>query len=144
MALTSVLTLVPPPGVDSSISSARTVSAPLSASASGSCCSAISRPSPRRQVSTPSSASAVWSGAHSPFTIRSASPFIDATDPLCASNTTTPTGQVSTTASRSARARRSARCVRALAIAAPAWDAKRTSSSSSPSVNAASSSLPIR
>ena len=55
--------------------------------------------------------------------------------PLPASNTTTPTGEVSIRASRSPRARCSARWVRALATAVAACEANSTSTSSSSSVN---------
>ena len=61
VALTSVVTLRPS-AVVSTISSARTVSARLSALASGSRSRAISRPSAKRQVRIPSRSSALWPG----------------------------------------------------------------------------------
>ena len=108
VALMSVVTLRPS-GTESTTSSARTVSARSSARASGSRSSAISRPSARRQVMTPSSCSADWPGPHRSCTMRAASRLSETRAPVRASNTTTPTGEVSISASRSARARRSAR-----------------------------------
>ena len=84
-----------------------------------------SRPSARRQDRTSSSCSGERPGRHSPPTIRFASRLSETGWPVRASKTTTPTGEVSTRASRSARARCSARCRRALAIAAPACDANQ-------------------
>ena len=108
VALTSVVTLRPS-GVVSTISSARTVSALRSALASGSRSRAISRPSAKRQVMTSSSCSADWPGAHRLSTIRLATRLSETGRPVPTSNTTTPTGEVSISASRSARARCSAR-----------------------------------
>ena len=108
VALTSVVTLRPS-GVASTISSARTVSALLSALASGSRSRAISRPSAKRQVRIPSRSSADWPGLHRLSTMRLASRLIETARPVRTSNTTTPTGEVSISASRSARARCSAR-----------------------------------
>ena len=101
VALMSVVTLRPS-APESAISSARTVSAPLSARASGSRASAISRPSARRQVIVSSSCSADWPGRHRPSTMRRASRLSETRSPVCASNTTTPTGEVSIRASRPA------------------------------------------
>ena len=64
--------------------------------------------------------------------------------PVRASKTTTPTGDVSTRASRSARARCSRRYVRALAMAVAACDARSTSTSSSSSVNSCPPALSAR
>ena len=64
--------------------------------------------------------------------------------PVWASKTTTPTGDVSTRASRSARARCSSRWVRALAIAVAACDANSTRTSSSSSVNGCPASFSPR
>ena len=108
VTLTSVVTL-PPSGTDSSTSSARAVSALLSAWASGNSLSASSRPSAKRHVSAPSNCSTEPSGASSPLTIRLASRLIFNRLPVAASRMTTPTGVVSTSASRSAWARCSAR-----------------------------------
>ena len=108
VALMSVVTLGPS-GTESTISSARTVSALSNDCASGSRSSAISRPSARRQVMTLSSCSADWPGAHRLLTMRLASRLSETGSPLRTSNTTTPTGEVSTSASRSERARCSAR-----------------------------------
>ena len=55
-----------------------------------------------------------------PSTIRFVSRLKETARPVRASKTTTPTGEVSTRASRSARALCSAPCVRALAIAVAA------------------------
>ena len=76
--------------------------------------------------------------------MRRASRLNDTARPLFASSTSTPTGEVSTSASRSARARRSARWVRALAMADAAWEANSVSTSSSSPVNAAPSALSAR
>ena len=134
VALTSVVTRRPS-GTWMTISSARTVSAVLSARASGTSARAISRPSARRTVSTSSSCSGERPGVRRPPTIRVASRLSETGVPVFASKTRTPTGEVSTRASRSARARCSARCVRALAIAVAACDANSTSTSSSSGVN---------
>ena len=134
VALTSVVTRRPS-GTDSVISSARTVSALLICCAIGNSARGTSRPSPRRQVTTPSSSSSAFSGMRSGSTIRRASRLNDTSLPLPPSKTTTPTGQVSTRASRSALARRSAWCVRALAMAVAACDANSTRTSSSAPVN---------
>ena len=71
----------------------------------------------------------------SPARMRRASRLKVSGAPEAASSTTTPTGQVSTSASRFARARRSARCARALTMAAAACCANSTSVSSSAPVN---------
>ena len=108
VALTSVV-MLRPSGVMSTISSARTVSALLSALASGSRSRAISRPSAKRQVRIPRRSSADWPGLHRLLTMRRASRLSETGRPVPTSNTTTPTGEVSISASRSARARCSAR-----------------------------------
>ena len=115
VAFISVVTLRPS-GTESTISSARIVSALPSTCANGIWSSAISRPSAKRQVITCSSSIAGRPAVRSPSTMRRASRLSDTGWPVRASNTATPTGEVSTRASRSARARRSARWVRALAI----------------------------
>ncbi len=76
--------------------------------------------------------------------MRRVSRLNDTGRPLSASKTATPTGDVSTRASRSARARRSARCARALAIAAAACDANSVRTSSSSSVNSPPSAFSAR
>ena len=132
--LTSVRTPWPS-GSDSTISSARTLSPLLSCRAIGISASDTSRPSARRHVTTPSSSSMGPSELRRPSTIRRASRLIETGCPVRASKTTTPTGEVSTRASRPARARRSSRWARALAIALAAWEANSTKTSSSPEVN---------
>ena len=82
------------------ISSARTVSPVLSASARGNSRSEISRPSARRKVSTSRSCSAVWPGFVRPSTILLPSLLRDTGTPVPALNTTTPTGVVSISVSR--------------------------------------------
>ena len=134
VALTSSVTLRPS-GTESTTSSARTVAASLMTCFIGSSARAISRPSENRHVSASSSSSGGRPGALSPSTSRLASRFNDAGLPVPASNTTTPTGEVSTRASRSARARRSSRCARALAMAFAACEANSTRTSSSSAVN---------
>ena len=128
VALTSMRTLRPS-GTESSTSAARRRSARLSSS------SVTSRPSARREVSTSRKRSSDPSGASSPARMRFASRLTVSGLPLRASSTTTPTGEVSTSASKSARARRSSRCARALAMVTAAWAASSTSTSSSSSVN---------
>ena len=96
--LISVRTLRPS-GTDSSTSSARIGAASSSRPASGSSPSPTSRPSGKRHVTTSSNCSGGESGVRISSTMRRASRFTDATRPLPASNTTTPTGEVSTSAS---------------------------------------------
>ena len=108
VALTRVVTLRPS-GTESTISSARLVSALLSSRDRGNWSRAISRPSAKRQVMTRDSCSIGSPGVRRVSTMRLASRLSEAIRPLCASNTATPTGEVSTSASRSARARRSSR-----------------------------------
>ena len=134
VALISVLTLRPS-GTESATSSARTVSPVPRYCAMGNSASELSRPSARLKVITSRSCSGGSPAVRSPSTIRRASRLNDTGRPLFASNTTTPTGEVSTRASRSARARRSLRKARALATADAAWDANSASTSSSSSVN---------
>ena len=128
VASSSVRTLLPP-GTEISTSSARTVSAwPRSASVT-------SRPSPRRHTSASRSHCRERSSSFSSSgaSRRRASRLSESGAPLAASNTATPTGQVSTSASRSARARCSSRCARALASADAACCANSTSIASSAS-----------
>ena len=93
-----------PSGTCMTISSARTVSAGVSASATVNSCSENSRPSARRTVMTRSRSAACCPGSCSVLTIRCASRLTDTRSPLRASNTDTPIGAVSTSASRSLRA----------------------------------------
>ena len=72
--------------------------------------------------------------------MRRASRLRERSVPLGASKMATPTGEVSTSVSRSARARRSSRCVRALAITSAACEANITSVSSSARLNSSPSS----
>ena len=143
VTLMSVRTLRPS-GTDSSISSARIVVASSSCRARGNSSSEISCPSACRNVITSRSCSVGWPGVRIPSTMRWASRLNDTGRPVLASKTTTPTGEVSTRASRLARARSTSRCVRALAIAVAACEANRTRISSSSAVNASPSSLSAR
>jgi len=97
-----------------------------------------------RQVTSSGSAPAGRSGARRGSMSRSASRFDDTGRPVRASMTITPTGVVSISASRSARARRSCWWARALTIAAAACEANSSSISSSASVKSGASSLPAR
>ncbi len=143
VTLTSVVTLRPS-GTESVISSARTVSPSLSCRASGNSARETSRPSARRHVITSSSSSAARPGELRPSTMRRASRLDDSGLPVSASKTTTPTGDVSTRASRSARARRSSRWARVLASAVAAWEANSTRTSSSALVNSSPPSFSAR
>ena len=143
VTLTSVRTLRPS-GTESSISSARIVVALSSCWARGYSSRENSRPSWCRHVITSSSCSVGRPGVRSPSAIRRASRLNETARPVPASKTTTPTGEVSTRASRSARARSTSRCVRAFAIAVAACEAKSTRISSSSVVNASPSSLSAR
>ena len=135
VALTSSV-MLRPSGTESTTSSPRTVAAPLITSFIGNSARATSRPSEKRQVSTSSNCSSGLPDVRSASAIRLASRLNDTALPVRASNTTTPTGEVSTRASRSARARFSSRCARALTIAAAACEANNASVSSSSGVNA--------
>ena len=130
VALSRMVTLRPS-GTRSTISSARTVSPSLNSSGSDSSARETSRPSARTQVSTLRRSSAGWSPSRSSSTTRSASRLKETGAPVRASKTATPTGEVLTSVSRSARACRSSRCVRALAMTRAAWEANITSVSSS-------------
>ena len=143
VALISVRTLRPS-GTESTTSSERSVSPLLRCCATGNSRKLTSRPSARRNEITSRSCSGGRPGRRRLSAIRRASRLRDTARPLCASSTATPTGEVSTRASRSARARRSARWVCALTIAAAAWEANRVSTSSSSSVNASPSALSAR
>ena len=143
VALTSSVTLRPS-GTESTTSSARTVSAPLITRVIGNSASATSRPSENRHVSAPSSCSGEEPGVLSLPASRRASRLNDTGWPVAASKTATPTGEVSTRASRSARARCSSRCARALATALAACEANRTRRSSSSAVNACRPSFSAR
>ena len=76
--------------------------------------------------------------------MRRTSRLNDSGAPVRASRTATPTGEVSTRPSRSARARCSPWWVRALAIAVAAWAANSFRTSSSSSVNSSPPSLSLR
>ena len=67
--------------------------------------------------------------------MRSDSLLNDTGAPVLASKTATPTGEVFTRVSRSARARCSSRYLKALPMTSAAWDANITSVSSSSWVN---------
>ena len=143
VALTSAVTLRPS-GTSSTISSARMVVASLSICARPNPFSAISAPSARRTLSNWSRSSTERPGMRRFPTMRCASRLNDATRPPRASNTTTPTGEVSISASRSDRARCSSRYLRALASAAPASEANSARISSSSLVNSCPPSLSAR
>ena len=143
VALSSAATLRPS-GTRSTISSARTVSPALSSSAMDSSRSEISRPSARRQVSTPRSCSGDWSGSRRLSTILVASRLNDTGAPVLASKTATPTGEVLIRVSRSALALCSSRCLRALAMTIAAWEANMTRVSSSSPVNSSPASFSAR
>ncbi len=112
-----------------------------SAMTRGSSARETSRPSARTQVTTPSSSCGGWSPSRRPSTMRSASRLRESGAPVRTSKTATPTGEVLTSVSRSARACRSSRWVRALAITSAACEANITSVSSSARVNSAPPSL---
>ena len=101
VALTSVVT-VPPPGTENVNSSARTVSPALNCWTSVPSASATSLPSTRRQVRSFGNSSTGQSGVRSGSAIRLASRFANTSLPVLPSKTTTPTGEVSTSVSRSA------------------------------------------
>ena len=143
VTLRSVRTLRPS-GTDSSTSSARIVVAPSSCRARGSPSRENARPSACRHVITSSNCSGGQPGVRSPSTRRRASRLNETGWPVAASNTTTPTGEVSMSAARSARARSTSRYVRAFAIAVAACEANSTRISSSSPVNASPSSLSLR
>ena len=106
--LTSTLKLRPS-GTRRTISSARIVSAALSAWAMDSSSREISAPSARRTVMTSRSCSGGWSGVRRPSTILRISRLTETGAPVLPSKTTTPTGAVSISVSRSALARSSSR-----------------------------------
>ena len=134
MTLTSTLTLRPS-GTARTISSARTVSVTLRASARGNSKRESSLPSARRTVSTSGSCSAVRSGSSRPSTILLASRLKETGAPLGMSKTATPTGEVSIRVSRPVLARCSSRCRRALETTRATWEANMTRVSSSSWVN---------
>ena len=134
VALTSVRTRRPS-GTSRTISSARTVSPVLRACVMPSLSRETSWPSARRKVRTSKTCSREPPGRRRPSTIRFASRLNDTIRPARALKTTTPTGEVSTRASRSARARCSLRYARALAIAVAACEANIIRISSSSLVN---------
>ncbi len=105
-----------PSATESSTSSARRVSALPSCRERGSASSETSRPSSCRHVITSSSCSGGRPGVRRCSTMRRASRLNETGWPVAASNTATPTGEVSMSAARSVRARSTSRCVRALAI----------------------------
>ena len=134
VTLTRAVTLLPS-GTEISTSSARSVRALASTWGRVNSVTSASLPSEKRQVASCTKSSVGLPGGSRPPTRRLTSRFIDTGRPLRASNTTTPTGEVSIRASRSARASCSARWVRALATAEAACAANNSSTSSSPSVN---------
>ena len=123
------------------ISSARTASPALISWASGSSVSAVSCPSARRMVRLSSSSSGDWSALRRPSTMRSASRLKDVGLPVWAWKTTTPTGDVSISVSRSTLARRSSRSLRALEMTSADCEANITSISSSSALNSSPGSL---
>ena len=131
-------------GTASVNSSARTVSPMASCCASGNSANATSGPFARRQHTVCNNSSMGPSGERSPSVIRLASRLTVTSLPVLTSKTTTPTGEVSTSVSRSERARRSSRCVRALAMAVAAWDANSIRTSSSAAVKPSPPSLSAR
>ena len=135
VALTRSVTFRPS-GTESTTSSARTVSASPITRFTGKSASATSRPSENRHVSASSSCSGEEPGALSLPASRRASRLNETGWPVAASKTATPTGEVSTRASRSARARCSSQCTRALATALAACTANNTRRSSSSTVKA--------
>ena len=143
VALSNAVTLRPS-GTRRTISSARTVSALRRSWAMGNSFSETSFPSALMKVKSSRRSSGVWSGSRRVSTILIASRLKDFGAPVRASKTTTPTGEVSISVCRSARAMRSSRCLRALAMARAAWDAKSTSVSSSSRVNPSSFCLSDR
>ena len=134
VALSSSVTLRPS-GTLMTTSSARSVSPGLRVSTTGNSRMETSCPSARLKVSTSMRSSGVWPGSRRLSTIRIASRLKDFGTPMAASKTTTPTGDVSMSVSRSALARRSSRCLRALAMTSAAWEANITRVSSSSLVN---------
>ena len=115
VTLSSTLTLRPS-GTAITISSARTVSLETRRRPRDNPCRENSLPSARRTFIDPSRSSRVWPGSSRLPTMRRASRLCDASVPVFMSNTTTPTGEVSMSVSRPARARCSSRWLRALAI----------------------------
>ena len=134
VALSSTVTHRPS-GTRMTISSARNVSPNLRSSAIGKSRRETSLPSARLKVSVSSKSSGGWPGLRRLSTILPASRLKEVGSPVAASKTTTPTGEVSISVSRSALARRSSRCLRALAMAIAAWEANITRVSSSSWVN---------
>ena len=143
VALSSTRTLRPS-GTRSTTSSARSVSVAPSSPARGNSRRETSLPSARTQVITSSSVSGDCPGSRRLSAMRCPSRLSDFRVPDRASKTTTPTGEVSISVSRSARARRSSRWVRALAITSAAWAANMTRVCSSSRLNARPSSRSFR
>ena len=140
VALSSALTLRPS-GTRSTISSARIVSLSPRARAMDISSREISVPSARVTVMTSRSCSGGWSGSRRPSTILLISMLKERGAPVLPSKTATPTGEVSTSVSRSALARSSSRYRRALAMTSAAWDANVTRVSSSSRLNSPPVSL---
>ena len=133
-----------PSGTLMTTSSARAVSPDCSASATGNSLSETTRPSARRKVSTSRRSCADWSGSRKLSTIRRASRLKDLGNPVAASKTATPTGEVSTRVSRSFLALCSSQCLRALAMARAAWEANSARVSSSSRLNSCPASFSAR
>ena len=123
-----------PSGTWMTTSSARIVS-PVRTCAIGNSCNEISLPSARRKVRTSRSFSGGRPGGCRTPTILPASRLKETGAPVLASNTTTPTGEVSIRVSRFALACCSLRCRRALAMTSAACEANITRVSSSSWVN---------
>ena len=133
-----------PPGTENSISSARTVSGWANCLDSGNSAREASRPSARRHTTTSSSSSSARPGCVRLAPMRLASRLYDTICPLLPSKTITPTGEVSTRASRFVLARRSLRCARALPMAVAAWAANSSSTASSAPVNGTPPAFSLR
>ena len=143
VAFISAVTLRPS-GTWKTTSSARTVSPELNARDIDSSSRDISRPSARRTVIVSRRRSGTWSGARSASIILAASRLNDTGAPVLPSKTTTPTGEVLISVSRSFLARCSSRYRRALAMTIAAWDANISRVSSSSRVNSSPCSRSAR
>ena len=123
------------------ISSTRIRSPALNSRCKGISAICTSLPSVRRTRTTLSTSSIVAAVGTSSPAIRLASRLKDASSPVLASNTSTATGEVSTSVSIFVLARCSSRCLRALAMTSAAWEANITTTSSSSWVNSPPSPL---
>ncbi len=138
VALTSALA-PRPSATESATSSARSAGASWIRRNIG-----TSRPSAKRQIRISISSSGGLPGGARFSTSRLASRLKVVGAPVATSKTTTPTGDVSTSASTLARDRCSLRWVRALAMAVAACDANSTRTSSSSFENSRPLRLPAR